>query len=343
MKIAVIGAGISGLTAGRELANAGHEVVVYEKSGGYGGRLATRYAGKDNQQKLDHGVPYFTANSPEFKKLVNELSGKGIVIPWEGKFAYRSSNGEISTHENDSAYFIAPQGMNTIGKHIGRNLDIRMNEKVGGLTHIGENRRKKKSWMLNFPTALTESADAVIISAPARQAYALLNTTIDEIETLKMVREIDEVVYESQFSFLAGFEGVDMPDWNMLTCEDEVIEVIINETTKRETGDAKTLVVHTTSEFAKKHLDSDREEVEEEIIDHLTQILGGWAALANWKQLHFWRYSRALNPLPHDFMEIKGNETPLALVGAYMNGNTVESAYLSGLKLGKHWVRKFSD
>lgn len=343
MKIAVIGAGISGLAAGRELANAGHEVVVYEKSGGYGGRLATRYAGKDNKQKLDHGVPYFSAETPEFQKVVIELSAKGIVKAWEGEFAYRSANGEISTRENESPYYIAPGGMNTIGKHIGRNLDIRLNEKVGGLTHIGENRRKKKSWMLNFPTALTESADAVIISAPARQAYALLNTTIDEIETLKMVREIDEVEYESQFTFLAGYKEADMPEWNTLECEDEVIEMIINESTKRDNEGLKTLVVHTTSKFAKNHINTDREKVEEIILNHLTEILGGWVALADWKQLHFWRYSRALNPLPHDFMEIKGNDTPLALVGAYMNGNTVESAFLSGLKLGQHWVQQFAD
>ncbi|MEQ8525687.1 FAD-dependent oxidoreductase [Gracilimonas sp.] len=343
MKIAVIGAGISGLTAGRELANAGHEVVVYEKSGGYGGRLATRYAGNKNTQKLDHGVSFFTAEAPEFKKLISELAGKEIITTWEGKFANRNSNGKITFRENESPYYYAPKGMNTIGKYLGRNLDIRLNEKVGGLTHIGENRRKKKSWMLNFPTALTESADAVIISAPARQAYALLNTTIDEIETLKLVREIDEVEYESQFALLAGFENADMPEWNALDCDDDIIEFISNENTKRTEGSVKTLVVHTTSEFAKQHIHSNREAVEELITERLTEVLGGWAALADWKQLHFWRYSRAINPLPHDFMEIKGNDTPLALVGAYMNGNTVESAYLSGLKLGKHWVKQYAD
>ncbi|MBO6586274.1 MAG: FAD-dependent oxidoreductase [Gracilimonas sp.] len=343
MKIAVIGAGISGLTAGRELANAGHEVVVFEKSGGYGGRLATRYAGKDNAQKLDHGVSFFTAESSEFKKLVTELAAKDIITTWEGSYATRNANGKVTFRENNSPYYYAPKGMNTVGKYLGRNLDIRLNEKVGGLTHIGENRRKKKSWMLNFPTALTESADAVIISAPARQAYALLNTTIDEIETLKLVREIDEVEYESQFTLMAGFEEADMPEWNALDCEDDVIEFISNETTKRNEGEVKTLVVHTTSEFAKKHMHGDREVVEELITDRLTEILGGWAALADWKQVHFWRYSRAVNPLPHDFMEIRGNDTPLALVGAYMNGNTVESAYLSGLKLGKHWVQQFAE
>jgi predicted NAD/FAD-dependent oxidoreductase len=342
MKIAVIGAGISGLAAGRELVKAGHEVVVFEKSGGYGGRLATRYAGKGNKQKLDHGVPCFTAKSEEFKELVAELTSKGILTTWEGIFAHRDENGEISESSPDSEYYIAKEGMNSIGKYIGRNLDIRLNEKVGGLTHIGENRRKKKSWMLNFPTALTESADAVVISAPARQAYALLNTTIDEIETLKMVREIDEVEYESQFTLLSGYSGVQMPEWNALECDHDIIEWISNESTKRNSG-KNALVIHTTSEFAKKNMDTAREKVEELIADRLTTILGGWAALPDWQQLHFWRYSRVKNPLPHDFMEIRGNDTPLALVGGYMNGNTVESAYLSGLKLGKYWAEQFAD
>lgn len=343
MKIAVIGAGISGLTAGRELANAGHEVVVFEKSGDYGGRLATRCTGEQNQQKLDFGVTHFTAESPEFKNLVNELSGKEIVRVWEGSFAHRDKEGNIAFIENESPFYIAQNGMNSIGKYLGRNLDIRLHEKVGGLTHIGENRRKKKSWMLNFPTALTESADAVIISAPARQAYALLNTTIDEIETLKLVREIDEVEYESQFALSSAYKNAEMPEWNALKCNDEIIEWISNESTKREKTKDLVIAVHTTSAFAKQHINTDQPLVEEMILDKLAQILGGWAALADWKQLHFWRYSRALHPLPHDFMEIKGNETPLALVGGYMNGNTVESAYLSGLKLGKHWAEQYSD
>ncbi|HBX66608.1 MAG TPA: hypothetical protein DEG32_10795, partial [Balneolaceae bacterium] len=130
MKIAVIGAGISGLTAGRELANAGHEVVVYEKSGGYGGRLATRYAGKNNQEKLDHGVSFFTAESQEFKGLVSELSSKGILTAWEGNYAHRDEEGEITFRDNESPYYYAPKGMNTIGKYLGRNLDIHLKEKV---------------------------------------------------------------------------------------------------------------------------------------------------------------------------------------------------------------------
>jgi renalase len=83
MRIAIIGAGISGLTAGRELAKAGHDVTIIEKSRGLGGRLATRYAGEKHEYKLDHGTPYFSTNSPEFSGFVSELLDKNLVKIWD--------------------------------------------------------------------------------------------------------------------------------------------------------------------------------------------------------------------------------------------------------------------
>ena len=41
-KIAVIGAGISGMTCAYTLKKAGHDVVVYEKEAYVGGRMSTR-------------------------------------------------------------------------------------------------------------------------------------------------------------------------------------------------------------------------------------------------------------------------------------------------------------
>jgi renalase len=42
-------------------------------------------------------------------------------------------------------------------------------------------------------------------------------------------------------------------------------------------------------------------------------------------------------------MEIESMDAPLALVGDYFNGNTVDHAYCSGLKLAQHWVKKFGN
>ncbi len=343
MKIAVIGAGVAGLTAGRVLAGSGHEVVVFEKSRGYGGRLATRYAGSDNSTKVDHGLPYLEVSSPDIEPLIDEMVEAGILAPWQGPFVHMNEKGELSDVKPSKKRYIAPQGMNQVGKKLARMVDVRTETKVSGVTHIGEDRTKKRSWMLNFPTGLTENFDAVIIATPSKQAYAILNTTIDEVQTLKLLREVDDVEYAPSFSLMVGYGSTDNPDWAMMTCDNDVIESITNETSKRSEDSECAFVVHTTPEFATKFKDSDRDEVLEIILDELAEILGGWSALPEWKQLHFWRYTKAINPLPSPFMEVVGNDAPIALVGSYMNGDSVESAYLSGLAIGKFWSDKFSD
>ena len=58
-RIAIIGAGLAGLSAARALTAAGHTPVVFEKSRGLGGRLATR---RTEFGPIDHGAPGIPEN-----------------------------------------------------------------------------------------------------------------------------------------------------------------------------------------------------------------------------------------------------------------------------------------
>src|SRR3546814_9540556 len=71
MRVAIIGAGISGLACARRLRDAGLEATLFDKSRGIGGRLATRRANPGNPEvAFDHGATHFTARSEGFTKLV---------------------------------------------------------------------------------------------------------------------------------------------------------------------------------------------------------------------------------------------------------------------------------
>ena len=75
--IAVVGAGIAGITCARTLAQAGHRVSVFEKGPGAGGRMATR---ETEFGGFDHGAQYFTVRDERFEDALATASG--LVRPW---------------------------------------------------------------------------------------------------------------------------------------------------------------------------------------------------------------------------------------------------------------------
>lgn len=338
MKIAIIGAGISGLTAGIEFKKFGHEVIIFEKSRGYGGRMATRYAEDDKNLKLDHGVPFITSTTDEFSKRLETLAENNILEEWGNEQLIRDQNDFKSVENRIYRSFIAPMGMNSIGKFMASDLDIRTGERVSKLS-IDE---RQNHWVIECESGLTESADALIISTPAPQTSELLSTAGEGVGVQHMINELKKVSYDPQFALLLTYSQVQEPDRGVINLDDKIINFISYESKKRDlrkTG----IVVHSSADFAIKYIDEDRDKVADIMLEKLISILGNWAENPDWKQLHLWRYSRTREYLPYDFLEISGNDIPLALVGSYMKGNTVESAYLSGLNLARKWIDQFSE
>ena len=92
MRVAIVGAGLAGLMAGRTLAEAGHEVVLLDKGRSPGGRLATRRIGAAT---LDHGAQFFTVRSEAFAARVDRWEADGLVRV--GPAASRSTTGTPAT------------------------------------------------------------------------------------------------------------------------------------------------------------------------------------------------------------------------------------------------------
>ncbi len=345
MVIGIIGAGLAGLTAGRLLAKSGHEVTIIEKSKGYGGRMATRYAGKDLNTKLDHGLSYFEAKSPEFQSFVVELLDQGLVKRWGDKISFYDGENLYAKSPNleNNVSFAATKGMNSIGKYLSRWVDVKTETLAGGLTHIGPNRSRKRSWMINLTASNTFEADAVILALPAPQAYGILQTATDEVQALKIIREIDEVAYSPCYSLMLGYGDKEIPEWEGIQCQNSPIQFISNEGSKKASKQECSLVVQATPGYTRSVYKQKEEVITKQLLDHLSSIAGSWSAAPEWSQLHYWRYSRAEKILGRSFMELDFEDAPLALIGDYFQGNTVDDAYRSGYLLAKEWINKYSD
>jgi protoporphyrinogen oxidase len=79
MKIAIIGAGVIGLTSGHVISSEGHEVVIFEESSSIGGLVKTvKVAGQELEESYHH---IFTSDT-EVIQLAEEL-GLGSRMTWE--------------------------------------------------------------------------------------------------------------------------------------------------------------------------------------------------------------------------------------------------------------------
>lgn len=342
MVIAIIGADLSGLAAGRLLARAGHEVTVFEKNSRYGGRMAALNTGKDDTCHADYGLPYFTTKSDEFKEFAAELLEKKLIQPWGENFAAYDGEKYLERTPNrpNEAIYTSTNGMDAITGYLSRWVDIKTDTKVGGLTYFGTNRSKKRSWMVNLTSSKTFEADAVIIALPAPQAYGIVSTARDETNTLKIIRQIDEVSYKPAYSLVAGYGSMESPEWEGVICKNCPLVFVSNEALKGEEEES-VFVLQASESFTRKFRHSNEDTVIKQMLAEMAKFTGSWASSPDWHQLHYWQYSEAKKIIDSPFLELEDEDALLALVGDYLEGNTVDYAYRSGYLLAKHWLEKY--
>ena len=83
MRIAIVGAGIAGLSCADALAARGHRVRLFDKGRCPGGRMSTRRAQLDGRDmQFDHGAQYFTARDADFVAQVRRWEDVGLAARW---------------------------------------------------------------------------------------------------------------------------------------------------------------------------------------------------------------------------------------------------------------------
>ena len=79
-KVAVIGAGMCGISCASYLQKNGFGVTVFEKSRGIGGRMASRRI--NEQVSVDHGAQYIKPYSKNFLHFLEETARAGFASSW---------------------------------------------------------------------------------------------------------------------------------------------------------------------------------------------------------------------------------------------------------------------
>ena len=322
-RIAIIGAGVAGLTAAYGLRTQPVERTVFEKSRGFGGRAATR--GRYGC-RYDHGAPFFGTPSRRVRDLIvahlptEQLTEVGRPV---GTFNDDGDLRDCSEESDDGPRWTYDHGISTLGKLLARagRPDVRRDTRVERL------RRKGDRWEVETATGTLHAPyDAVVLTAPAPQTAAILaRSALDASPFPALHTAVESVGYAPQFAYVLAYDrplSRSAPYHGVVSRDPEhPLSWIGFEHDKRGHAPAGTqlIVVHTAPAWTRPRVDRDPESFLPEVKAQAESVLSMSLRHPSWVDTQRWRYARptgALNPDAQDMGEAVG----LYFAGDYVAG-----------------------
>ncbi|MCX7252286.1 MAG: FAD-dependent oxidoreductase [Burkholderiales bacterium] len=343
-RLAVIGAGMAGVSCARQLAQAGWSVTLLDKSRGWGGRMATR---KTEFGSFDHGAQYFTVRDARFEQLVGELGE--LVQPWapetmrvldqEG-LALAASPAAAETH------WVASPGMSALARALGAPLaDGSLGASVSFGTRVKRIERDAihpDQWQLRCEGAegaqqVLGGFDQVVLALPQPQALELLQESQLAPELQQAIAGVEVAPCWTLMLAFPQATSSDTapfgPTWNAARSQQHRVRWLARENSKPGRGSIERWTVQASPEWSTEHVNDDAERVSAKLLKGFAEITGIHAEPSH-AVAHRWLYAQTRRPLGQPYLA--DDKSGIALCGDWCLGHRVEDAFVSGLELGLH-------
>ena len=313
----VVGAGISGLLAARELQDAGWRVTVLDKGRGVGGRMATRRMGGAG---FDHGAQFFTVREDRFENLVNGWLDEDAAAEWSRGFADAQGNANPDGHPR----YRGAQGMTSIPKHLAANLDVRTGERATRVDRTGD------GWTVACESGESASGGALLLTAPVPQSLALAESGNHTLPG-DVRRQLEGVSYDPCLALMALLEGDSpVPVSGGVQIKGEPLDWIGDNATKG-ISDRPALTIHAGPQWSRAHYDDEEADITRALLDLAGEQLGAdLVSPVVETSLARWRYSWVTSSHDQTCL-VASEEPPLLCCGDGFGQPKVEGAALSGL------------
>lgn len=320
-KIGIIGAGISGLSCAQKLVAQGHQVVIFEKSRGVGGRMSHRYF---EDWEADHGAQYFTAKDPIFIQEVDRWLQQGVVKVWDGQIV-RLEHGQVQALKTPIPRYVGVPSMTAPAKQIASPLNLQLSQTITEIKRVGPSWQciSKENGLLNF------ILDEVICSLPPMQAQAII-----EPHSLELSQTCSQIQMLPCWTLLAYFENpLHLPFTDNLDAafvSDHLFSWLARDNSKPGRNGSESWVAQASNDWSLAHLELPKSAIEPLLLAGFQDLTG---QICTHYQTHLWRYAKPANPGTQRFAH--DPVMHLSICGDWLMGSAIESAWLSGYYLAQ--------
>lgn len=332
LPIAIVGAGLAGLSCAQALLQAGHAVHVFDEARGPSGRMSTRRAEDDNGPwQCDHGAQYFTARDPAFRAEVARWQQAGVAALWDARLA--SFDGTAwSNPATPLERFVGTPRMTSpaawLVQHLGTPALAQWQTTVQRLDH------SEGGWTITSAEHGLHSPrySAVLLAVPAPQAVPLLSPVSPvspagaAIAASARMRGSWAVMLRYASPVAQPFEGAFI--------NTGPLRWVARDSSKPGRTGQETWLLHASPEWSEAHIEDSAEAVTTALLAAFA-ALGGPAPLA--ATAHRWRYADTEPALTQGSWW--DAQIRLGLCGDWLHGGKVEGAWLSGRALAQQVLK----
>lgn len=319
-KIAIIGAGISGIACARTLKILGHDnLAIFDKARGAGGRMSTR---RDGDLRFDHGAQFFTIRNEEFAETMRPLREAGNVREWNATFLECGEFGRHPVACPESRWVGSPR-MSSVTRALVKGVETKFETRVAPFERIG-NRIALRD---DDGNDLGEF-DFVVVTAPAPQTSDLIRKTSPGLAAL-----IDEKVSMLPcWALMLAFDQRQEPGFDALqwSC-DHPVKWLARNTSKPGRDAPDSWIAHASMQWSSEHLEDSFDEAAGQLWDTLRQ---DFQDEPSFKKAHRWRYAMVERSLGIEAKQCE--ECPCIFVaGDWCRHGRIEAAFRSGTAAAK--------
>lgn len=306
MRVGIIGAGMAGLACAESLFVQGHDVTLFDKGRGPGGRMSTRRIETSaGVACFDHGAQYFTIRDDAFRRQAEAWIARGAAAPWPSA---------------GSEAYVGVPAMNAPVKQMADG------QRVHWATLITRIEKSGPGWRLILDQGEAVEADIVIVATPAEQAAALLASIAPDLAACARLAP-SAPCWTVMLAFAEALP-VAQDCWR----GEGVIGWAARNNSKPGRAGPESWVVQAGPDWSTAHLEADQEWVAAGLKGALAALLGTALPPCIGQSIHRWRYARSgAEGSGAIFDRARG----LGVCGDWLIGPRVEAAWLSGTMLAE--------
>ena len=307
---------MAGLTSAHYLRENGSNPVVYEKSRGIGGRMATRR--HSSEIAFDHGAQYIRSRSGEFADFLDGFSSVGTAKVWDARAR------DVATADDRSMIVGAPT-MNSLLRPIAAQLDMRLNTTIASISQKGN-----EVWIVDDQGG-GEIFDFVIVTVPVDQARNLLAGDAQILE------QMSDVEIMPCWSLMVAFDEPLQSEFDQWRYVSDELGWIARNGSKPDRPSADCWVVHARPEWSRENLEMSKEQACESLLglfEGAMQNDGISLPVPIHSAAHRWRYAQTLTSMGSNYAASKSGR--IVAGGDWALGARIECAFDSGMAMARH-------